>query len=94
MAFRYVLVSVLAAALAIFALQNGVPTRVRFLFWSLEDVSLAVVILFSAAVGIVLVGVPLWWERWRLRARVRALEARLPVSDVGTDARDGAPRAP
>ncbi len=77
MSFKWVFAALLASALTVFALQNGASTKIRFLFWTLEAASLAMVILLSAAVGIVLVGLPLWLDRWRLRGRVRALEARL-----------------
>lgn len=88
MQLRYVFVVLLASALTVFALQNSASTQIRFLFWTLEAASLALVILLSAAVGIVLVGLPLWVDRWRLRSRVRALEARLeaarrPVQESG-----------
>ena len=77
MSLKYFFVALLASALTVFALQNGTPTRMRFLFWDVDGVSLAAVILLSAAVGVVLVGPALWFDRWRLRARVRQLEARL-----------------
>ena len=82
MQFKWVFVALLASALTIFALQNSASTQIRFLFWTLEATSLAIVILLSAAVGIVLVGLPLWLDRWRLRSRVRALEARLDAAEA------------
>ena len=36
MAFGYLLVALLAASVAIFALQNTDPISVRFLFWSTQ----------------------------------------------------------
>ena len=80
MTLRYVLVAVVAVALTVFALQNGAPTRVRFAVWEVDGVSLASVILLSAAIGVVLVGPALWIERWRLRRRVRDLEGRLAAA--------------
>ena len=77
MTLGYVLVAILGAGVAVFALQNGEPTRIRFLVWSVDAVPVAGVILISLAIGIVLTGVPLWIDRWRLRARVRILERRL-----------------
>ncbi|MBI4638828.1 MAG: LapA family protein [Candidatus Rokubacteria bacterium] len=77
MTLGYAVVAILAAAVAVFALQNSAPTRVRLLFWVVDGVPLAAVILFSLAVGIVVVGLPLWIQRWQLRTRARALEARL-----------------
>ncbi len=70
-------VAVLASALTVFALQNHTAVTIRALVWQLEGMSLAAVILLSAAAGIVLVGVPLWIDRWRLRTRLRALEAKV-----------------
>jgi len=77
MVYKYVFVAALASAITLFALQNSAPTSIRFLFWSLRDVPLGTVILVSVAAGVVPVGVPLWLERWRLRARVGSLEKRL-----------------
>ncbi len=62
----------------------------RFLVWSLAAIPLVTVILVSVASGIVLVGVPLWFERWRLRARVRSLESRLGAAEAPRGERDRA----
>ena len=64
---RYLFGAVVASAITIFALQNTTPTSLRFLFWSLPQTPLAAVILASVAAGIVLVGLPFWITRWRLR---------------------------
>ena len=74
---KYAFVLALVVAIAVFALQNTAPAAVRFLVWTYDGVPLATVILLSVAVGIVVVGVPLWLSRWHLRARVRALETQL-----------------
>ena len=94
MGFRYVLVAVIAAVITLFAIQNNGPTSLWFLFWSLEAIPLATVILTSVAAGIVIVGVPLWVERWRLRARARALETRLEAVEALLGERDRAAGAP
>ena len=77
MAFGYLLVALVAAAVAVFALQNGEPTPVRFLAWTAAGFPLAGLILLSLACGLVIAGVPLILQRWRLRVRVRALERRV-----------------
>ena len=77
MALGYVVVAIVAAAVAVFALQNGEPTPVRFLVWTVGGFPLAGLILVSLAGGLVIAGVPLILQRWRLRARVRALERRV-----------------
>lgn len=79
MRLGYVVVALVGAAVAVFALQNAEPLSVRFLAWSLDGVPAAALVLVSLAAGAVLVGVPLTIQRWRLRARIRALEARATV---------------
>ena len=81
MGVKYAIIAVLASAITIFALQNNAPTKVRFLVWALDGVPLATVVLVSLAAGLLLAGLPLWIDRWRLRARVRALESRLEAPD-------------
>ncbi len=77
MAFGYLIVALVAASVAVFALQNAEPTKIRFLFWVIDGVPVAALVLLSLAAGLVVAGVPLWLGRWRLRARARALEARV-----------------
>ena len=77
MAFGYLVVALIAAAVAVFALQNGEPTPVRFIVWSAEGLPLAALILVSLASGLVIAGVPLMLQRWRLRGRLRAAERRV-----------------
>jgi len=81
MGVKYGFIAVVASAVTVFAIQNNTPTNVSFLVWGLEGVSLAAVILVSLAAGMVLVGVPLSIDRWRLRSRARALEARLESAE-------------
>lgn len=94
MGYKYVFVAVLASAITMFALQNGAPVSIRFLIWGLPEVPLAGVILVSVAAGIVLAGVPLWVERWRLRARVRSLETRLTAAEALHGEHDRGPASP
>ena len=86
---KYLIVAAAASAITVFALQNNAPTSVQFFLWSVET-SLAGVILASVAAGIVLVGVPLWIDRWRLRARGRTLEARAAAAETQLAQRDAA----
>jgi uncharacterized integral membrane protein len=101
-AFGYVIVAIVAASVAVFALQNAEPTKIRFLFWVVDGVPVAALVLLSLAAGLVVAGVPLWLGRWRLRARARTLEARVaalerpapsPPSGAPTSA-TGAPSRP
>jgi len=88
MTFGYLVVALVAAAVAVFALQNGEPAPVRFLAWTAGGFPLAGLILMSLACGLVIAGVPLLIQRWRLRARVRALERRVAELEA---ARSSAP---
>jgi putative membrane protein len=94
MALKYIAVAVVAVAITMFALQNSAPASVRFVVWQV-DVPLATTILASVALGVVLVGVPLLVERWRLRSRLRSLESRLGEAEKQPgDASDRAPGPP
>ena len=77
MTVGYLVVAILAAVVAVFALQNGDPTPVRFIVWSVDGFPLAALILIALASGLVIAGVPLLIQRWRLRARLRAAERRV-----------------
>ena len=77
MAIGYLFVAVVAAALAVFALQNGDAASVQFIVWKVDGIPLAGIILGAFAAGLVIAGVPLAIQRWRARSQLRRLEARL-----------------
>lgn len=79
MAAGYLLVALVAAAVAVFALQNSAPTRVQFAMWSIDGMPLAAIVLLALAAGLIVAGVPLLIQRWRLRSRVHALEERVAM---------------
>jgi uncharacterized integral membrane protein len=87
-ALGYLIVAVLAAAVAVFALQNSAPTSVRFLTWTLEGLPLAAVALASLGIGLVVAGLPLWIRSWRSRSRARASEARVAMLEQALAERD------
>jgi uncharacterized integral membrane protein len=91
MAIGYLVVAVLAAVVAVFALQNGAPATVRFLAWTLDGVPLAGLILGAFAAGLVIAGVPLGLQRWRARAQARRLEAHVRHLEARQVATPGAP---
>ena len=94
MAFGYLVVAIVAAAVAVFALQNGTPTPVRLFAWTVEDLPLAALILASLAGGLVIAGVPLMIQRWRIRARLRAAERRIAELEAAAATRAEGARAP
>lgn len=90
MAFGYVVVAVLAAAVAVFALQNTGPVAVRFLVWTLPAVSVAALTLLALAAGLVVAGIPLWFRSWRLHSRVRTLELQVRQLETALEERNRA----
>ncbi len=77
MIVAYVLVALVGAAIAVFAIQNNSPVVVRFLGWRIEGAPLSMVIMLSIVVGIVLTSLLGAVRHWRLRSRIRQLENRL-----------------
>jgi uncharacterized integral membrane protein len=73
----YILMAVVAGAIAAFALQNLDPVIVRFLVWRAEAVPLALVILGSLGAGALLAGIHAGVLYVRLRLKIRRLEAEL-----------------
>ena len=90
MGAAYVLVALICAGVAVFALQNGQPTALKFLGWSLDGVPLAGAILVALAAGLIVAGVPLAIARWRWRARCQFLEARVGVLEKAQAEREAA----
>jgi uncharacterized integral membrane protein len=94
MTFGYLVVALLTAAIVIFAFQNGTPVSVRFLAWTVPEISAAAVILIALGSGLVIAAIPLWIQRWRLRMRVRALEAQVRQLEAASEQRSKAVLAP
>jgi uncharacterized integral membrane protein len=90
MGFGYFIVAVLTAAIVVFAFQNGAPVSVRFLGWTVPEVSAAAVILLALVSGLIIAAIPLWIQRWRLRVRVRALEQQVRQLEMAVAERDRA----
>ena len=89
-----IVLSALLLAVAIFALENGQPITVRFIYWELQS-SVAVVTLAATAAGMLiagLVGVVSRLRRWK-RGRAGTGAARRasagPFSAGGSDADHG-----
>jgi uncharacterized integral membrane protein len=91
MALGYLVVAILAAGVAVFALQNGAPTPVRFAVWTVDGLPLAALILASLASGLIVAGLPLLIQRWRLRARLRAAERRVAELEAAAARRESPP---
>ena len=87
MTFGYLVVALLTAAIVVFAFQNGTPVSVRFLMWTVPEISAAAVILIALVSGLLIAAIPLWIQRWRLRVRVRGLESRVRQLETAADDR-------
>jgi uncharacterized integral membrane protein len=94
MGFGYLVVAILTAAIVVFAFQNGTPVSVRFLTWTVPEVSTAAVILLALISGVVIAAIPLVIQRWRLRFRVRALQNRVEQLEAALAEHNKAPVAP
>ena len=92
MAVGYLVVAVLAAAVAVFALQNGAPATVTFFVWNLDGIPLAGLILGAFAAGLLIAGVPLGIQRWRARSQTRPLEAHVKDLQAERDKVNETPR--
>ncbi len=74
----YIIVAIVAVAVAVFAMQNTSWVVVKFLIWEIADVPVAAVVLVSFGLGILAVGIPASFKLWRLRRRLRSQAAMLP----------------
>ncbi len=95
MLFVYVLMALVGAAAAVFAIQNLDPVVIRFLVWRVEGMPLALVILVSAFVGVVFASLSGFAQQWRLRSRLRQLEnqvAQLADTQRSAQKPDSPPR--
>jgi uncharacterized integral membrane protein len=73
----YILMVLVGAAGAIFALQNIDPVVIRFLAWRIEGAPLAMVIILSIVIGMVLTSMVGIVQQWKLKSRIRELENHL-----------------
>jgi putative membrane protein len=94
MTFGYLVVALLTAAVVVFAFQNGTPVSVRFLMWTVPEISVAAVILIALVSGLLIAAIPLWIQRWRLRVRVRGLDSQVRQLESALAERDKAVLAP
>ncbi len=89
MTLAYLLMALVGAACAVFALQNMDPVVIRFLGWRVEGMPVALVILLSVLGGLVFASCVGVLRHWKLRSRIRQLEAQLAAPE-----RPGTPTPP
>lgn len=77
MTFAYILLVLVGAACAVFALQNMDPVVIRFVTWRVEGMPLGFVILLSVLGGLVFASGVGLLRHWKQRSKIRQLEARL-----------------
>lgn len=88
MRLGYVIVAVVAASVAVFALQNTDHAVVKFALWQVGGVPIAGLVLGSLAAGLLIAGVPLWIKLGVWRARARSLETRVKMLEGAVEERD------
>jgi len=81
MTLAYILMALVGAACAVFALQNMVRVDLYFLGWRAKDIPLALVILLSVLGGLIFASCVGLLRHWKLRSRIRLLEARLAAGE-------------
>lgn len=86
MTFGYLVVALLAVAVTIFAVVNSEEITVSLVFREYK-LPLSALVLLSLAAGIVVAGIPLGLQRWRLRTRTRTLEARVRMLETAVEER-------
>lgn len=84
MTFAYLLLVLVGAACAIFAVQNMDPVVIRFVTWRIEGMPLSFVILLSVLGGLILASGVSLIRHWKLRSRIRQLEAKLSATERPT----------
>ena len=89
MTLAYLLMALVGAACAVFALQNMDPVVIRFLGWRVEGMPLALVILLSVLGGLIFASCVALLRHLKLRSRIRKLEAQLAAQG-----RPGTPSPP
>ena len=88
MGLGYVVVAAVAVIVTVFALQNTDPAIVRFLFWRVETVPLAILVLAALVAGLVIAGLPLAIRLSIWRARARSQESRVGMLQSAVEERD------
>ena len=94
MGLAFIIVGIVSAGIAVFALQNNQPLSLRFIAWSLDNVPLAGAILVALAAGLILAAVPLLFSNWRLRSRARAAERKVDMLESALATREAAHLTP
>ena len=80
MTLAYILLVLVGAACAVFALQNMDPVVIRFVTWRVEGMPLGFVILLSVLGGLIFASCVGLLRHWKLRSRIRQLESQLAAT--------------
>ena len=84
MTLAYILLVLVGAACAVFALQNMDPVVIRFVTWRVEGMPLGFVILLSVLGGLIFASCVGLLRHWKLRSRIRQLESQLAATERPT----------
>ena len=81
MTLAYLLMALVGAACAVFALQNMDPVVIRFLTWRVEGMPLGFVILLSVLGGLIFASGVGLLRHWKQRTRIRQLEVKVAAAE-------------
>jgi uncharacterized integral membrane protein len=81
MTLAYLLLVLVGAACGIFVIQNKDPVDIQFVTWQLNGLPLGLVILLSVLGGVIFASGVSLIRGWKLRSRIRQLEARLSAAE-------------
>jgi len=81
MTLAYIVLVLVGAACAVFALQNMDPVVIRFVTWRVEGMPLGFVILLSVLGGLIFASGVSLLRHWKLRSRIRQLEAQVAAAE-------------
>lgn len=84
MTLAYLVLVLVGAACGIFVFQNKDPVDIQFVTWQLNGLPLGLVILLSVLGGVIFASGVSLIRGWRLRSRIRQLEARLSTAERPT----------
>jgi len=69
--------AVITLAISVFAVQNSQPVTLKFLLWDLPSLPLVLIILFSAATGVLITLLFSVSRQVKLNMQIRELQARI-----------------
>ncbi len=93
MQYYLVLAALITLSISIFAIQNSQEITLQFLYWILPPLPLVLVILFSAAMGVLITLLFNIARQFRMTMQIRELQSRLKQMEKKLSGADGPVKA-